>query len=481
MKQSTSSPFEARNIQEFFTGRQSSLAELKQWGTNGGLMVVAGPAGVGKTTLVRMYTLISKADFDRQIFVEGRMFQSVDTVLPYISSQLGIEPSINRPPSGFQLDPTNLLFELSEGRLSNKKILIVIDGLDEIALDDHLGDLLLQISFKGSDKTRWLFTTRNGRFTRLSSGRPLYPLHDFRLLELRGFDQSEVEQFLAKRFGPANLNSFQAIHNLAVHDVAGNPLLLSIIGGLLAKGESFDQILSGLSGQLAEGYSNLLLVPGKEGFTVFPVNQLPPQELVTPSSFLLSTAPYIQIFRLSRFWRSQLEEFEALINNPNVRESEIQYFFEQYPEFLKGIDYDKVVAHPILERAEDEGNLIPDFILQPTDKTFADIVDLKLPSEPIIVGRKDRLHFSAAVSEAIAQVREYRDYFEDPLRRKTVLQRYGLTSYRPSVSVIIGRRPSDLPEEKLKQVADLIPGYTHIVTYDQLFQKMNKIAQMYTI
>lgn len=167
------------------------------------------------------------------------------------------------------------------------------------------------------------------------------------------------------------------------------------------------------------------------------------------------------------------------MNDPSTKERDYQEFFEKNPHFLKGLQYNRVVAQPMLEREPEEaGNLIPDFFLQPLDSQYADILDLKLPTEKLIVGSKDRLHFSAAVHNAIAQVREYRDYFEDPLNRKKVFEKYGLTSYRPSAAIIIGRTPEDITDEKIKQIAESNPSYLKIITYDQLFLQMKQMLNL---
>ena len=123
----------------------------------------------------------------------------------------------------------------------------------------------------------------------------------------------------------------------------------------------------------------------------------------------------------------------------------------------------------------------PDFFLQPLGSQYADILELKLPTRKLIVGIRDRLHFSSSVNKAVAQVREYRDYFEDSKRRRLVADKYGLTAYRPSVAVIIGRTPEYLGEEKLRQILESTPGYTKIITYDQLFSRMRRLVDMYGV
>lgn len=225
--------------------------------------------------------------------------------------------------------------------------------------------------------------------------------------------------------------------------------------------------------------SNLLLVVSEGRFRAIPTSQLDSQELKTPAGILLPTAPYVIIRRISLLWRQQLEEFEELLNDSKSSEAQYQEFFETYPQLLMGTEYRMVLPRPILER-EEQGSLIPDFFLQPLEKRFADIFDLKLPTERLIVGTKDRLRFSGAVQEAVAQVREYRDYFEDPRRRRNVEKKYGLTAYRPVVAVIIGRKPENLEEEKLKQIEESLPPYLRIINYDQLLARMRRIADLYS-
>jgi hypothetical protein len=115
--------------------------------------------------------------------------------------------------------------------------------------------------------------------------------------------------------------------------------------------------------------------------------------------------------------------------------------------FLKGLDYRKLVPHPVLERTG-RNKLIPDFFLQPCGGELVDILDLKLPNKTLFTGTVDRLKLSEAVASALAQVREYKDYFENKENKARVLKQYGVTAYRPKVSVVIGLDERVLPEEK---------------------------------
>ncbi|MEI4920424.1 DUF4263 domain-containing protein, partial [Klebsiella pneumoniae] len=69
----------------------------------------------------------------------------------------------------------------------------------------------------------------------------------------------------------------------------------------------------------------------------------------------------------------------------------------------------------------------------------ATIVDLKLPAAKLIVHKENRVRFAAAVSEARAQLLEYRRWFDDPRNRKRIRERLGMEIYAPRLAVVIGR------------------------------------------
>ena len=60
----------------------------------------------------------------------------------------------------------------------------------------------------------------------------------------------------------------------------------------------------------------------------------------------------------------EVEQFEALINNPVVSESDLQRFFEVHPHFLVGSNLAEPIPDP--QFTDGDGNvLIPDFVLKP--------------------------------------------------------------------------------------------------------------------
>lgn len=187
-----------------------------------------------------------------------------------------------------------------------------------------------------------------------------------------------------------------------------------------------------------------------------------------PDSELVIAAPYVIANVTRSYIRDEIEEFEELINSSGSTEHDIQRFLQSHPKFLLGHEYQKLYPQVVLER-EEQGKLIPDFLVQPFNREFCDIVDLKLPGAPLIVGKDNRKRFSSSIAEAAAQLRTYRDYFDDRRRREAVKRRYGITAYRPRLAVIVGRTV-DMNAVLYKQIqADL--QNIEVITYDDLIQR----------
>lgn len=168
-------------------------------------------------------------------------------------------------------------------------------------------------------------------------------------------------------------------------------------------------------------------------------------------------------------WKSLIEELEDLINTPQVSESQLQEFFERNPDFLCGDTYESAKPHIVLQRP-DTGPLIPDFALKPpNENALCDLLELKLPSAKLLVGQNNRKRLSAALLEACAQLREYRDYFESRANRQDIEEIYGLRFFRPRMMVVIGKRSEYLAADLRKAEGD-IPQLV-ITTYDDLLER----------
>ena len=117
-------------------------------------------------------------------------------------------------------------------------------------------------------------------------------------------------------------------------------------------------------------------------------------------------------------------------------------------------------------------------MLQPLGSKFANILDLKRPDAKLVTGRKDRRHFAQGVHEAIAQVREYREYFERSDYRRAVEERYGLTAYRPAALIVIGRQPETVSEEEMKRIEGDAPDFVKVQTYDDVRRTMRRMVEL---
>jgi len=162
-----------------------------------------------------------------------------------------------------------------------------------------------------------------------------------------------------------------------------------------------------------------------------------------------------------------------MINDSGIGEPELQLFFEENPEFLfHGLanNYKDYFPHIVL-KSNGNDDLIPDFILKRTTDDYYDILDIKLPDKTLIVGQKNRRKYSSEVESAIAQVREYREYFNDPSNRQYIEDKYGIAVLKPNIIVLIGK--DIYPEERLK-VNEIYSSEIEIFTYDQMVKCLEK-------
>jgi hypothetical protein len=220
--------------------------------------------------------------------------------------------------------------------------------------------------------------------------------------------------------------------------------------------------------------SQIAVVPTTHGLKTMLVSEGDPIIIAPPSGLTMANMPYFSVRSKAHSWREQLERFDQLINDPSTKESDFQQFFDENWFFLSGLDYHKVIPHPVLVRDCNDGPLIPDYLLKPLDRSFCDILDLKLPTAKLIAGSKDRLRWTSKVNEAISQLREYQAYFDDPARRKIVKDVYGVTCYKPSLSVVIGRTPSDISAEKYQRLLTT-SNAVRLFSYDDLRARMEKL------
>ncbi|ROP40096.1 uncharacterized protein DUF4263 [Saccharothrix texasensis] len=179
---------------------------------------------------------------------------------------------------------------------------------------------------------------------------------------------------------------------------------------------------------------------------------------------------------ISGFSAEAIAELEDLVNSTSARESDFQAFFEENPQFLLGVDYQRAVPHPVLRR-EDDPDLIPDFILLPhaEDSRTPKIVDLKLPRVNLVRRKTNRLGYLASVQEAHDQLVEYRNYFADPARAREARALMGTEVFMPDICVVIGRSSAFGSNFERQRVRATAPGL-ELLTYDDVLAKSRRLV-----
>lgn len=164
-----------------------------------------------------------------------------------------------------------------------------------------------------------------------------------------------------------------------------------------------------------------------------------------------------------------LLHFEDLLNSSTAGELDFQRFFEKYPQFLLGTDYNRLIAHPVLVR-EDEHNLIPDFIMIPHGFSAPKILDLKLPNVNIARHTPNREGFLQNVMSARDQLLEYRTYFASKGTSEYAREVFGCDIYLPKIAVLIGRSSYFSTPYERRKIESRVPDI-EVITYDDIYER----------
>jgi hypothetical protein len=159
-----------------------------------------------------------------------------------------------------------------------------------------------------------------------------------------------------------------------------------------------------------------------------------------------------------------LKRLEDLISSEHVRESHIQQYLSRHPEVLMSLGYAGVRPHVCLTAGRDQ--FIPDFILELPGQRGFDILDLKLPRARLSA-REPYLRIAADLTKAVAQLRKYAKFFDNPANRRLFETKYGLEAFVPEVIVVIGRS-SELYEREDRIEIEAQLGNVRLLTYDDL-------------
>ncbi|MHB8477876.1 MAG: Shedu anti-phage system protein SduA domain-containing protein [Steroidobacteraceae bacterium] len=170
----------------------------------------------------------------------------------------------------------------------------------------------------------------------------------------------------------------------------------------------------------------------------------------------------------------ELEQFEALINRPDVSELQLQEFFEEHSHFLSALHTS--LPHVRLP-AKNGSILIPDFILRPIVAQERDskweVLDLKLPQEKLLAGKGSRARLSSSVMKAIRQLRDYHENIQHPDHAEQIEALLGHRLKYPRLGVLIGRLANtDVEALEREQQYE---ARVRIVTYDEILQQQQAL------
>jgi hypothetical protein len=172
-----------------------------------------------------------------------------------------------------------------------------------------------------------------------------------------------------------------------------------------------------------------------------------------------------------------LGELEELIND-QAPELKFQAFFEAHPEFLLALGEYGGLHSQLVVHEDQGGRFVPDFFLEKLDSGFADICDLKRANERLVRVQRRRTRFRDCVAEAIAQLDYYRNWFDDRGDSAAFRDRFGFSTYRPRVVVVIGRTQSYEDDIQRAQLESGLPGWVSLKTYDDILLRAKQWREL---
>ncbi|SHI01112.1 protein of unknown function [Clostridium collagenovorans DSM 3089] len=174
------------------------------------------------------------------------------------------------------------------------------------------------------------------------------------------------------------------------------------------------------------------------------------------------------------------DKFLKLIHDTNTKELEIDSFIEKNPIILeKGLDIITPIHQVVLTDIFEEygQDLKPDVIGFNKYTNGWSIIDYKRAKRSLIKNNgKVRCAFKSEVNDLEAQLRDYREYFNDSTKRKEFYNKYKVDVEYPDTIGIIGL----IDEIEEKQFNRLIldkPKWFNVRTYNYLEKKFKDYIQ----
>jgi hypothetical protein len=248
--------------------------------------------------------------------------------------------------------------------------------------------------------------------------------------------------------------------------------------------ERIHEIVDAFSDRVLEDYENLGILVRFDRGRVQIGPALQRKGLNVETEYYYSPADrrgnqhWLTVKRDNQGLRQDVEILQMLLER-NATESEMHRFFEEHPAILMQARMGIPISHrPNFTRPK---NNKPDFILSPIlgphDKSVTELLELKGPSAKMIY---KGLHpgFTAKVTRAVDQVRDYERYLRDPENLKAVIKGLGYLPKKPNLAVLIGRdAKNDADHEAF--VLRQRELNVKVVTYDEILRtQANQIRSL---
>jgi hypothetical protein len=174
--------------------------------------------------------------------------------------------------------------------------------------------------------------------------------------------------------------------------------------------------------------------------------------------------------------RSELEAaitgLESLLATPDADEAAFQSLFERSPVIFEVLGYDEWLPRPRLDLSDGRW-LEPDFLARLPNGVWH-VIDLKLPTERVLLDRARRNTFTAMMASYIAQVEEYRDYFADLANRDGIREKFRIEVHPNPDLLIFAGRDATIDAVEVHQHSRRRAARLEVQTYDQLLAALER-------
>ncbi|MEA2559562.1 MAG: hypothetical protein QOH06_1066 [Acidobacteriota bacterium] len=160
------------------------------------------------------------------------------------------------------------------------------------------------------------------------------------------------------------------------------------------------------------------------------------------------------------FSAAEISTYEReILGNPRATELDASRFFARYPKFLHIGTGGSAELRREMVLLDQVGRATcrVDFFRRSFGRSFWDIIELKDPRKPFVVGTNGHHpHLSAEVGVAIDQALDYRDLLDQNTEVRNRLRKKGILVWRPQIIVVVGQIDDSVPVETLQVLYDRI-------------------------